>query len=90
MRLMSFSIALMIAVCTMSALVPIIGLIAFRKGYELGVKDFNSAHDDIQKNVPVEGKQKLPAPDPELQRLHQILENIENYDGTSANQKEIN
>lgn len=88
---MSYSIALMIIVCAMSVLVPIIGIVAFRKGYELGVRDFNASHDDIQKGLPeTPKKHKIPSPDPDLEKYRIILENIENYDGTDAHQKEIN
>lgn len=88
---MSYSIALLIIICIMSALVPVTGMIAFKKGYELGVKDYNASHDDTQKSIPEEKKtHKAPSPDPELERYRMILENIENYDGTDAHQKEIN
>lgn len=88
---MSYSIGLLIIICAMSVLVPVIGIVAFKKGYELGVKDFNASHDDTQKSLlEPRKKYKSVSPDPELEKYRIILDNIENYDGTDAHQKEIN
>lgn len=64
--------------------------IAFRKGYELGAKDFNINHSDVKKVVPTR-KAKLAdrKANKELEKYEALLENIENYDGTEAHQKEI-
>ena len=53
---MSYSIGLLIIICAMSVLVLVIGIVAFKKGYELGVKDFNASHDDTQKSCQSRGK----------------------------------
>lgn len=88
---MSYSIGLLIIICAMSVLVLVIGIVAFKKGYELGVKDFNASHDDTQKSLSEPRKKyKSVSPDPELEKYRIILDNIENYDGTDAHQKEIN
>ena len=88
---MSFNEALTIIAIIMPLLVPVASFIAFYKGYSLGVKDWNRRNPDEIKAEPIKKKTHFPtAPDKDLQKYRKILENIENYDGTAANQKEIN
>ena len=88
---MAFNAYLIGIITFLTLLVPFIGIYGFIRGYALGAKDFNASHDDIQKGLPeTQKKHKVPSPDPDLEKYRIILENIENYDGTDAHQKEIN
>jgi hypothetical protein len=74
----------------MALIVPIFAYIAFKKGYELGVRDWNRTHPDEPKSLPPQKPKKTTsASDNELKKLRTIMENIENYDGTDAHQKEV-
>lgn len=87
---MSFNEVLMIVVIIVPLLIPVASFIAFYKGYSLGVKDWNRRNPDALKSEPIKKQPHFPtATDKELQKYRDILENIENYDGTAANQKEI-
>ena len=87
---MSYNMILTILIAVLAVSVPLLTIHAFRKGYELGVKDWNTNNPDEIKQEPTKKQAHLPsAPDIEVQRLRKIMENIENYDGTGANQKEI-
>lgn len=87
---MSFNSILVLALIIMAGMTPVICVFAFEKGYKLGVKDFNRAHPDEPKAEIHERKAKKPAvKDEKLQMYSQILENIDNYDGTTANQKDV-
>lgn len=69
---------------------PILGAFLFKQGYYLGVKDYNASHKETKKTVPVKRNKKVIAQeDAQMQKMRDLLENIENYDGTSAKQKEI-
>lgn len=87
---MSFESVLLVAVLALAALMPIVGVYLFERGYSLGIRDYNNAHRDemkssIEKNKPV----SVPKQDKRLQELETLMENIENYDGTTAGQKDI-
>ena len=69
---------------------PLITVYCFMRGYALGVKDFNKAHPDEPKTDPErKAKPVSHASDKKLNEMWTLLDNIENYDGTDANQKEI-
>ena len=87
---MSYSLIPMIIVAILAIFTPFIAYLAFKKGYELGVKDWNIARPEQPKVMP-ERKAKVPSAisDKELKKYEDLLANIENYDGTSAHQKEI-
>lgn len=88
---MLFEQILIAAVLVLAVIAPLMAIYSFKKGYELGVKDWNSRNPDEIKEEPTKKQVHFPSePDKELQRYRKILENIENYDGTAANQKEIN
>lgn len=56
----------------------------------MGVKDYNMNHADSKKAMPTrKAKVADVKANKELEKLATILENIENYDGTEAHQKEI-
>ena len=87
---MSYSMILTVIIAVLAVSVPLLTIYAFRKGYELGVKDWNTHNPDEPKQEPTRKQAHFPsAPDTEVQKLRKIMENIENYDGTGANQKEI-
>lgn len=87
---MSFNLILIVAVMFLAVLIPIVGCFMFERGYKLGVSDYNTAHRDEPK-AEIEGKKevKVPKEDKKLKMYEQLLENIENYDGTTAGQKDI-
>lgn len=87
---MSFDIVLLAAVIILSVLVLLCGCIAFTWGYRLGVKDYNTAHTEAPK-AEIEPKKAAATPkeDPKLRELTVLMENIENYDGTSDHQKDL-
>lgn len=87
---MSFDAYLIGIITFLVLFVPFISVYCFMRGYSLGVKDWNSHNPDEPKAEPATKQKHFPsAPDQNLQRYADILENIENYDGTGANQKEI-
>ena len=87
---MSYSVIFVVATLILAIATPIIGIFAFKKGYELGVRDWNRSNPDEPKSLPPKKPRKTTsASDSELKRLRTIMENIENYDGTDAHQKEV-
>lgn len=76
-------------IAIMAMAIPVIGIIAFRHGYSLGVKDYNHEHRDAPKADIAPKMPKQPKVDKKLKMYSQILENIDNYDGTSAHQKDV-
>ena len=71
---------------------PIAVIIAFKHGYMLGVKDYNITHKEAPKEMPRRRPRRPQGNsdvDKVLDKYTTILDNIENYDGTSAHQKEI-
>lgn len=87
---MLFSEFFAISTMILALIVPIAAIIAFKKGYELGVKDWNRVNPDEPKSLPPrKPKKTTSASDKELKKLETLMENIENYDGTDANQKEV-
>ena len=88
---MSFSSILIISVIFLAFLVPVTAIFSFYKGYALGIKDWNTHNPEEIKAEPTKKRAHMAtATDKELQNVKILLENIENYDGTGANQKEIN
>lgn len=78
------------ATMILAILIPVFSYSSFKRGYELGVKDWNTVHPDEPKTVEMRKPAKMSsASNDELRKYETILENIENYDGTDANQKEI-
>ena len=79
------------ALIIMALVTPIIAIAMFKRGYAMGVRDYNVKHRDEPKTLPKKKNRKAQkAADDNAERLYSLLENIENYDGTSAKQKEIN
>ena len=68
---------------------PVAVCLAFKKGYALGVKDYNISHD-IKKNEPKHVQKKMAKDNADIRRMRVLLDNIDNYDGTSAHQQELN
>lgn len=87
---MSFDGYLIGIIVILVILTPLMSIYGFTKGYSLGVKDWNSHNPDERKDDPAR-KPKMPsyATDKKLEEMKILLDNIENYDGTDANQKEI-
>lgn len=71
-------------------IIPVLSTYMFRRGYDLGIKDYNLAHPDTPKHE-LAAKPSAPTPEvpAEIKRYQTLLDNIENYDGTGAHQKEI-
>lgn len=87
---MSFETVFVITTLILAFFMPILTIIAFKKGYELGVRDWNRTNPDEPKSLPPrKPKKNSSVSDKELKKLETLMENIENYDGTDANQKEI-
>ncbi len=87
---MLFDVVLIAAVTALAVLASIIGNVMFVKGYNLGVREYNSQHQDEPKEIIAEKKPAVqPKQDKKLQMYSDILDNIENYNGTSENQKDI-
>ena len=87
---MSFNAYLVGVVTFLALLVPFLSVYSFIRGYSLGVKDYNAEHPDEPKTDPERRAKAVPsATDEKLKMYTNLLENIENYDGTDANQKEI-
>ena len=87
---MSFNAYLVGVITFLTISYPFICLYAFMRGYALGVKDHNTAHPDTPKaDIPRPAKHIPTATDKNLKMYETLLENIENYDGTDAHQKEI-
>ena len=83
--------AFLVGIATLMALlIPFVGVYCFMRGYSMGVKDYNTAHSDEPKADPErKAKPVSHASDKRLNEMLNLLDNIENYDGTDANQKEI-
>lgn len=87
---MSFDAYLIGIIVFMALCIPTVGVFCFMRGYSLGIKDFNTAHPDEPKTDPErKAKPVSHATDKKLNEMLNLLDNIENYDGTDANQKEI-
>lgn len=87
---MSFNVILLVTVAALAALVPFVGCYMFERGYNMGVREYNSTHKDDQKSFFEDRKPaSAPKPDAKMQMYADILENIDNYDGTAAGQKDI-
>ena len=87
---MSYEPIYIAAILILAILLPIFTIFAFKKGYELGVRDWNRINPDEPKSLPPRKPKKTSSvSDKELKKLETLMENIENYDGTDANQKEI-
>ena len=79
-----------ITMTILTLFMPIFAYFAFKKGYELGIKDWNITHPEQPKAMPERKPKSVSAvTSKELKKYEDILENIENYDGTDAHQKEI-
>ena len=87
---MLFDVVLIAAVTALAVLASIIGNVMFVKAYTLGVREYNSQHQDEPKEIIAEKKPAVqPKQDKKLLMYSDILDNIENYNGTSENQKDI-
>lgn len=75
----------------LTILMPFISVYCFMRGYAMGVKDWNITRPDEPKKDPTKKAKTINhATDEKLKMYANLLDNIENYDGTGANQKEIN
>lgn len=80
---------LIISTVALALASPIVAVFLFFQGYKLGVKDFNRAHSETPKALPKRRPRRPQGENKRREQLETILDNIENYDGTSAHQKEI-
>lgn len=69
---------------------PICVCKAFKDGYNFGVKDYNRAHRGEEKSIPTAVPKNIPADNKDLENMRILLDNIDNYDGSSAHQQELN
>lgn len=87
---MSYDLILVITLIVVTVGMSILTMIAFRHGYELGVKDYNRKNPEEPKTLPAKRVKKVESwQDRQAAHYATLLENIENYDGTDAHQKEI-
>lgn len=87
---MLFEALIVGALVFMAIATPGLVVLSFIKGYSTGVKDYNKSHPGEEKIEPARKPKAVPEYSEDQQRLKTLLENIDNYDGTSAHQQELN
>lgn len=79
-----------ITILILSVLTPILSVFCFIKGYNIGARETNKP--EIKLETPMQkierAKENKKAAE-KRSRLNTLLENIENYDGSSKGQKEL-
>lgn len=79
-----------ITIMILSVLTPILSVFCFIKGYNIGARETNKP--EIKLETPMQkierAKENKKAAE-KRSRLNTLLENIENYDGSSKGQKEL-
>lgn len=79
-----------ITIMILSVLTPILSVFCFIKGYNIGAREINKP--EIKLETPMQkierAKENKKAAE-KRSRLNTLLENIENYDGSSKGQKEL-
>lgn len=79
-----------ITIMILAVLTPILSVFCFIKGYNIGARETNKP--EIKLETPMQkierAKENKKAAE-KRSRLNTLLENIENYDGSSKGQKEL-
>jgi hypothetical protein len=79
-----------ITILILAVLTPILSVFCFIKGYNIGARETNKP--EIKLETPMQkierAKENKKAAE-KRSRLNTLLENIENYDGSSKGQKEL-
>lgn len=79
-----------ITILILAVLMPILSVFCFIKGYNIGARETNKP--EIKLETPMQkierAKENKKAAE-KRSRLNTLLENIENYDGSSKGQKEL-
>ena len=79
-----------ITILILAGLTPILSVFCFIKGYNIGARETNKP--EIKLETPMQkierAKENKKAAE-KRSRLNTLLENIENYDGSSKGQKEL-
>jgi hypothetical protein len=79
-----------ITIMVLAVLTPILSVFCFIKGYNIGARETNKP--EIKLETPMQkierAKENKKAAE-KRSRLNTLLENIENYDGSSKGQKEL-
>lgn len=79
-----------ITILILAVLTPILSVFCFIKGYNIGARETNKPEIKIEtpKQKIEKAKENKKAAE-NRKRLNTLLENIENYDGSSKGQKEF-
>lgn len=79
-----------ITIMILAVLTPILSVFCFIKGYNIGARETNKP--EVKLETPMQkierAKENKKAAE-KRSRLNTLLENIENYDGSSKGQKEL-
>lgn len=79
-----------ITIMILSVLTPILSVFCFIKGYNIGARETHKPEIKIETPIQkIERAKENKKAAEKRSRLNTLLENIENYDGSSRGQKEL-
>lgn len=79
-----------ITILILAVLTPILSVFCFIKGYNIGARETNKPEIKIETPIQkIERAKENKKAAEKRSRLNTLLENIENYDGSSKGQKEL-
>nr|DAN99603.1 MAG TPA: hypothetical protein [Caudoviricetes sp.] len=79
-----------ITILILAVLTPILSVFCFIKGYNIGARETNKPEIKLETPMQkIERAKENKKAEEKRSRLNTLLENIENYDGSSKGQKEL-